>query len=178
MEESSVHTRIEAILFYKNEPVSREDLASFLGVSIEDIDRGLIELTKTLSSRGIRLIQHKDSVSLVTAPEYSDLIEKITKEELKKDLTEASLETLSIVCYKGPVTRKEIEYIRGVNSSMSLRTLLIRGLIERVPSKLDERIYLYSPTTDTLAYLGIGSLTELPSYERMQKELHAVETTE
>jgi segregation and condensation protein B len=99
------------------------------------------------------------------------LIEKIVKDELSKDLSTASLETLAVVIYKGPVTRKEIEYIRGVNVSFSLRNLLLRGLIEKVSSKLDERIFLYTPSIDALKYLGVTSVKELPGYEEVVRQL-------
>ena len=93
------------------------------------------------------------------------------KDELSKDLSGASLETLAVVVYKGPVTRKEIEYIRGVNVSFSLRNLLLRGLIEKVSSKLDPRIFLYTPSILALKYLGVASVAELPGYVEVAHEI-------
>lgn len=171
MDQSDIQKHIEAILFYKNEPVLVSELSSMLDVTPVQIEEVLEDLEEVLSSRGIVLVRNRDELTLTTAPSVSTIIEKITKEELNKELSPASLETLSVIAYKGPVSRKEIEYIRGVNCSMSLRTLLLRGLIEKQSSKLDERIYLYTITMDTLSYLGIQSLSELPEYDRIRKEL-------
>jgi len=163
--------KIESILFYKNEPVSLKDLTVWLEVTEEQVLEGLENLKRSLEHRGIALLENRGEYSLVTSPDSSALIEKIVKEELSKDLSGASLETLAVVLYKSPVTRKEIEYIRGVNVSFSLRNLLLRGLIEKIPSKLDERIFLYTPTSDALKYLGVTSATELPGYTEVTKEI-------
>jgi segregation and condensation protein B len=174
--------QIESILFYKNEPVALKDLSVWLEVSEEDVFAGLSALKESLSSRGVTLLENRGEYSLVTNPNASVLIERIVKDELSKDLSQASLETLAIILYKSPVTRKEIEYIRGVNVSFSLRNLLLRGLIEKIPSKLDERIFLYTPTADALKYLGITSVKDLPEYTEVLKEIHhrssALEQTE
>ena len=163
--------KIESILFYKNEPVSLRDLSMWLEVSEDEVKAGLEALQEALHGRGIVLLENRGEYSLATSPECSSLIEKIVKEELSKDLSGASLETLAVVLYKSPVTRKEIEYIRGVNVSFSLRNLLLRGLIEKISSKLDERIFLYTPTSDALKYLGVTSVNELPGYVEVTKEI-------
>lgn len=174
--------KIESILFYKNEPVALADLSAWLEVTEDEVKQGLEALREALQGRGVVLLENKGEYALVTSPHSSGLIEKIVKEELSKDLSQASLETLAVVLYKSPVTRKEIEYIRGVNVSFSLRNLLLRGLIEKISSKLDERIYLYTPTTDALKYLGITSVKELPNYVEIVKEINhrsaALEHTE
>jgi segregation and condensation protein B len=164
--------QIESILFYKNEPVPLKDLSAWLEVSEETALSGLSALKESLASRGITLLENRGEYSLVTNPNNSSLIEKIIKEELSKDLSQASLETLAVIAYKSPVTRKEIEYIRGVNVSFSLRNLLLRGLIEKIPSKLDERIFLYTLTSDALKYLGITSVKDLPGYTEIVKEIN------
>ncbi len=163
--------QIESTLFYKNEPVSLADLSAWLEVTEDEIKQGLEALREALGGRGIVLLENRGEYSLVTSPDASELIEKIVKEELSKDLSQASLETLAVIMYKSPVTRKEIEYIRGVNVSFSLRNLLLRGLIEKVGSKLDERIYLYTPSVDALKYLGITSVKDLPGYVDVVKEI-------
>ncbi len=136
--EKSIAAKIEAVLFYKNEPVAVADLARILAVETAEIENAAAELAQALSAdnnRGITLVSNKGEYSLATAPHMSETIEKLVKDELNRDLSAASLETLSIIAYKGTVTRKEIEYIRGVNASFSLRNLLIRGLIEREASE-------------------------------------------
>ena len=123
--------KIEAILFFKGEPMSRKRLAEFLDVGQVEIDEALEKLKKNLKNRGIVLQEKEDEIMLGTAPEFSKLIEKLQKEELNKELSKASLETLSIILYKNGVNRSLIDYIRGVNSSFTLRALSIRGLIEK-----------------------------------------------
>ncbi|MHB1316980.1 MAG: SMC-Scp complex subunit ScpB [Minisyncoccota bacterium] len=163
--------KIESILFYKNEPVTIKDLSLWLEIEESQVLSEIQNLKESLKNRGILLLENRGEYSLVTNPQASELIEKIIKDELSKDLSQASLETLAVILYKSPVTRKEIEYIRGVNVSFSLRNLLLRGLIEKVSSKLDERIYLYTPTLDALKYLGITSVKELPEYTEVVREI-------
>ena len=103
----------------------------------------------------------------------SETVQKIAKEEYEGDLSRASLETLTIVAYLGPVSRKEIDYIRGVNSQYSLRTLLLRGLIERKSKSGESRISLYSLTIDALLHLGLQNISQLPEYDSIKKQLDA-----
>ncbi len=165
--------KIESILFYKNEPVALGDLSLWLEVSESEVLEGLETLKNSLHDRGIVLLENRGEYSLATNTDSSSLIEKIVKEELSKDLSSASLETLAVILYKSPVTRKEIEYIRGVNVSFSLRNLLLRGLIEKISSKLDERIYLYTPSLDALKYLGITKVEDLPGYSEIVREINS-----
>lgn len=167
----SLETSIEAILFFKAEPVSVKKLADLLDVSIEEIEAGLAALHKNLSGRGIVLVRDENEVMLETAPEVSELIEKMTKEELVRDIGKAGLETLSLVLYHGPISRREIDYVRGVNSNFILRNLLVRGLIEKSESKEGERSFVYKPTFELLSYLGVKNKEELPEYEQVRKEI-------
>ncbi|HEY4508259.1 MAG TPA: SMC-Scp complex subunit ScpB, partial [Candidatus Paceibacterota bacterium] len=116
-----------------------------------------------------------DDIALATAPETHALIERLRKEELARDLGKAAIETLSIVLYKGEVRRRDIDYIRGVNSTAILRSLLIRGLIERAQSTTDERMFLYRPTVKLSALLGVKSVDELPEYAAVRAELEAAQ---
>ncbi len=170
--------KIEAILFYLAEPVSVNFLVKTLEVSKKEITDAIVELQTSLEKRGVRLVIHGDEVTLVTAPELSGIIEKIIKEERERDLGRAGIETLSIIAYKGPVSKKEIEYIRGVNSQWALRSLLLRGLVEKKNSEGDARMSVYSITSDTLRHLGIGQIADLPEYEEIQKQLEVAEETE
>lgn len=156
--------QIEAILLFKNEPVSYGELAKLLGESVSSIKSAIHELSSKYNDHGIVVVDDGESVALGTHPSASGLIEKITKEELSRDLGRAGLETLSIVLYKGPVSRREIDYIRGVNSGFILRNLLIRGLIERAEGVTGERSYSYKPTLSLLRHLGIKSREDLPEY--------------
>lgn len=167
--------KIEAILFYLAEPVSIGFLSKTMDVSKEKILTSIEELDKLLNNRGIRLVKHNDEVVLTTAPELSGTIEKIIKEERERDLGRAGIETLSIIAYREFISKKEIEYIRGVNSQYVLRSLLLRGLIEKKANKEDERTFGYSITGDTLRYLGLSRISELPEYEETKKQLEIKE---
>ncbi len=175
MKTSDLVTKIEAILFYTAEPVSFNFLAKTLDEDVEEIKKAAGELGLLLEKRGVRLIVHNNEVSMVTAPELAPVIEKLIKEERERDLGRAGIETLSIIAYKGPVSKKEIEYIRGVNSQYALRSLLLRGLIEKVSIKGDERMVGYGITGDTLRYLGLSHISELPEYEEVNKQLEVEE---
>ena len=163
--------KIEAILFYLAEPVSLNFLAKTLEVSKKEVEEAVKELETCLESRGLKVVHHDGEIVLSTAPELSGTVEKIIKEERERDLGRAGIETLSIIAYKGPVSKKEIEYIRGVNSQYALRSLLLRGLVEKKESKTDERVILYTITGDALRYLGLQKIADLPEYDEQRKNL-------
>jgi segregation and condensation protein B len=175
---NNLSTKIEAILFYAAEPIKLTSLAKTLEVSKTELEVALLELETALKDRGIKLINHEGEVALVTSPELSSVIEKMIKEERERDLGRAGIETLSIIAYKGPVSKKEIEYIRGVNSQYVIRNLLLRGLIERKSNERDERSGLYVVTADTLRHLGLNKITDLPEYTEANKQLEITEEPE
>ncbi|MCK9344830.1 MAG: SMC-Scp complex subunit ScpB [Candidatus Pacebacteria bacterium] len=161
--------QIEALLFYKGEPVTVAFLAKSLGTSEENARQGLATLEQELSGRGIVLQQNGEEYTLGTAPQMGPTIEALLKEELTKELGKAGLETLATVLYRGPILRSEINYLRGVNSNYILRNLLIRGLIEKVDQ--GGRSTAYKPTFELLSYLGISRVEDLPGYEEAQKSV-------
>lgn len=163
-----LESKIEAVLFFKGEPVSRKRLAEILKANQEDLNIAIEGLKSSLVGRGIVLQEKDNEVTLGTAPALTDLISNLQKEELSRDLSKASLETLSIILYKNGANRAEIDYIRGVNSSFTLRALSVRGLVERVTDPNDSRRYLYRPTFETLSYLGIRSVEELPEWNEVK----------
>lgn len=156
--------KIEAILFWKGEPIAKKKLATILKVSEGEINEAAENLKQNLQTRGIILQEKEDEITLATAPEMSTLIEELRKEELNKELSKASLETLSIILYKNGASRAEIDYIRGVNSSFTLRALSVRGLVEKTTDPKDNRRYLYKPTFDLMSFMGIANIEELPDY--------------
>jgi len=121
------------------------------------------------------LVELDGKVVLRSAPQYTETLEQLRKEELSRDLGKAGLETLSIILYRAPVTRAEVDYIRGVNSTFIIRNLLIRGLIEKTPNPNDARSFLYKPTFSLLSFLGISNINELPEYEDVRKEIDRFE---
>lgn len=168
---SDLARKIQALLFHKGEPVSLKELASLAETDEKSVEEALSQIETTLSQTGLTLIKHNAEYTLGTHPEQGAFIETVTKAELSKDLGKAGLETLSIIAYRGPISRREIDYIRGVNSGFILRNLLVRGLVQKTTSKEDERITLYGPTLELLSYLGITDMKELPEFESVQKEL-------
>jgi len=163
--------QIEAVLFWKGEPVSGKKLAHILNVSTEEVADGILELEKKLEKRGLTLVYKDDEIMLGTSELVSGLIEELTREEYSRDLGKAGAETLSIVLYKGPITRREIDYIRGVNSTFILRNLMVRGLVEKIPHEKDLRMFLYRPTFELLAHLGVKKIEDLPEYNDVRLEL-------
>lgn len=169
----TLSAKIEAILFWKSEPMSIKRIANALQESEEGVEKAIPELEQSLSLRGVRIIQKDGELTIATAPEVSSIIEKLTKEELSRDLGRSGLETLSIILYYGPISRREMDYIRGVNSAFIVRNLMVRGLIERIEDKKDQRVFLYKPTFNLLAFLGIEKVEDLPDYQSVRGEFDA-----
>lgn len=174
MEPLSLAQKIEAILFYRGDDVSIKTLTDLLAESTEQVDDGLRALEGSLESRGVRLIREGNMVRLGTAPELASLIEQMRKEELEGPLGKAGLETLAVIAYQGASTRADIEYVRGVNCSSILRTLTMRGLIERTENPKDKRSFVYRPTTELPGALGVTSLSMLPDFEKNKEAIRLV----
>ncbi|HMP67156.1 MAG TPA: SMC-Scp complex subunit ScpB [Candidatus Paceibacterota bacterium] len=166
-----LQNQIESILFWKSEPVTFFELAKLLSFPIDEIKKEVTNLSEKLSGRGVVLVSTNDEVCLMTSPENSELISKLQKEELSKDLSRATIETLSIILYRGPIKRSEIDYIRGVNSQFTIRNLLIRGLISKITDPKDERVFLYQTTIETLAHMGLQNIKDLPDYSNVNSDI-------
>ncbi len=166
-----LEAKIEGLLFFKGEEMSTDKLAELFAVSVKDIDQSLTKLTEMYANRGLVLVRNGNMVVLGVSGELSSIIESIRKEELTKELSKAALETLSIVLYINGVTRSEIDYIRGVNSSFILRNLLVRGLVAKAIDPKDSRRILYRPTIDTLAHMGVTTVEMLPNYIQVSASL-------
>ncbi|PIR68438.1 SMC-Scp complex subunit ScpB [Candidatus Nomurabacteria bacterium CG10_big_fil_rev_8_21_14_0_10_35_16] len=164
----NIISEIEAVLFIYGEPIQDKKLAKLLGVEDDEFRAGIEELKKELEreERGLSLIEDKGKIQLVTKPAFSSLLEDMTKQEFTENLSPATLETLSIICYAGPISRADIEYIRGVNSSFILRTLVMRGLVEREVNPKRANAYVYSTSFDLLRYLGLSKVEDLPDYKK------------
>ena len=173
-----IPSKILAVLFWKAEPVSYAKLCDLLKIKKEDIDPAIKAIEFKLKESGLTLLSDNNHLTLGTDKELSSLIEEITKEEISKDLGKAGLETLSIILYQGPISRADIDYIRGVNSQFILRNLLVRGLVERVDSKDDARIFLYKPTLSLLAHLGLSKIDDLPDYNKVRDEIENFKKSE
>ena len=170
-------SKIEAVLFAYGEPISIERLGKILKINPAELESALKDMETELSrqERGIVLIKNVGKIQLATKPELTGLLEGIIKQEFTEDLTPAALETLSIIAYAGPISRADIEYIRGVNSSFTMRNLLLRGLVERTIDPKRANAYIYTASFDLIKRLGILKVEDLPDYEKykqMVKNLH------
>ncbi|MDB5254672.1 MAG: scpB [Candidatus Nomurabacteria bacterium] len=159
---------IESILFATAEDYSVASLAKLLEVSAEDVEAALAELASSLEGHAMMLVRQGNNVTLATRPEHSTVLEAIRKEELQKDLSKASAETLAVIVYKPGATKAEIELIRGVNASYSLRALQIRDLIE---TQSAGRAVTYHPTLALLESFGIADADQLPQYAETKQKL-------
>ncbi len=169
----TLDTKLEAILFYKAEPVKKAELASFFGVKETEVETALDTLKERLKTGGTMLVMTEGEVELATRPELDELIEELRKDEMKRDIGKAGAETLAIVLYNSPVSRGDVERIRGVNSSYILRSLEIRGLIERATVGRKSE---FRPTTALLRHLGVGGKTELKDFADVMNALEKFET--
>ena len=161
--ELSLSVKLEALLFVAAEPVAPAQLATALDVAPSVIERGLNELGASLASRGLRLQRHAGRVQLTTAPQLAELIERFVGLEATTHLSRAALETLAIIAYQQPVTRPQIDSIRGVNSDSMMKSLLNKGLIlESGRTDGPGRPILYSTTPEFLQHFGLNSILEMP----------------
>ncbi len=168
---NTLQQKIEALIFFKNEPVSYSWLAKKLSVSAKEIGEAVEGMLPFYKDRGIQIIFSDDSVSLVSAPLAKEVISSLVKTEEERDLSKQALETLAIILYKKQITKSEIDYIRGVNSVFILRNLLIRGLIEKKENKEDRRSPYYVATHDLFSFLNINHAQELPDFESFQEKI-------
>ena len=157
---------IESLLFVADEPVRVEALAGVLDISVEQAEEALTDLTQDYEQRGLRLQRKSNRVQLVTAPESSECVRRFLGMELGGRLSAAALETLAIVAFRQPVTRAEVEAVRGVSSDSVLRTLVNYGLIEGL-GRLERagRPIVYGTTFEFLQEFGLSTLDQLPTVE-------------
>jgi segregation and condensation protein B len=161
--ELGLSAKIEALLFVAPNTVSVSQLAAALEENNKVVEESLEALERSYQERGIRLQRHRGRVQLVSAPEAAGFIEQFLGLEATTRISQAALETLAIVAYQQPVTRPEVDAIRGVNSDGVLKTLLSKGLIEEIGRTSGPgRPILYSTTPDFLGYFGLTSIAELP----------------
>ena len=159
-------TKIESILFAAAKPVGVDQLKKQFDVSMETIAEAIADIASryNLSTSGIHLLEQSGKVQFVTNPDASADVASFLKKDATSPLTKPSLETLTVIAYRGPVTRPEIEQIRGVNCGIILRNLLIRGYIEEENDR--ERLQpVYKVSMDFMRKLGLTHIEELPQFE-------------
>ena len=154
---------IESLLFVAEGPVSLAQIAAALNTSPKQIKRALLDLESLYQDRGLQIQNLRGRVQLTTNPKAASSIEQFLGLESQQRLTSAALETLAIIAYRQPVTRPQIDGIRGVNSDSVIKNLIFKGLIEDVGrSEGPGRPILYGTTSSFLQHFGISSLKELP----------------
>lgn len=164
-----------ALLFASAGPLKFAGLARMLGCSESALSTVLAELRERLSGTGMALVMTDTTVAMATSPEASETVAALRKKTLEGDIGQAGLEVLAIVLYRGPSTRATIDYIRGVNSSATIRNLVARGIVERVRSKENAREFVYRPTTDVLAHLGVSGSGDLPEQAEIRERIATFE---
>src|SRR3989339_193549 len=160
-----ITTTIEAVLFAAAKPIKLIDLRKHLNLSQEVVREAIDDITARFNKEtsGIHLMEHNETVQMVTNPLTGEDVSKFLKKEASGPLTKPSLETLTIIAYRGPITKPEIERIRGINCTLILRNLLMRGLVMEKEDK-DRLQLVYTISLDFLRHLGVHSVEELPEY--------------
>lgn len=177
-------TTLEAILFAVAKPIAINQLQKQLPVSGEVFAEAIASIKQryNTSTSGIHLVEHEGKIQLVSNPDVGEDVAAFLKKEASGPLTRPSLETLAVIAYRGPVTKPEIEQIRGVNCNLILRNLLIRGLIEEQEDK-QKLQPVYTVSHDFFRELGLHSLEDLPEFdsfhnnEKIEQLLSEVDTT-
>ncbi len=156
--------KIISLLFASGDSLSIKEIAKLTTSTEEEILHAIPSVREYVVQGGLSLLEDGNELQIVTSKEQSELVTSLLKKDLEGELTPATLQVLTIIAYLGKVTRADISFIRGVQSSQSIRTLSVRGLIVRSGEEC-------SLTPDALRYLGITNVEELPEYEALHAEL-------
>ena len=171
MEIKKLKAIIESILFISGEPVDVSRIVKTSGVEKSEVEKSIMMLQEEYADgRGLTIIKKEDAVQMTTSAENAEIISDLVKSGMQDGLSRAALETLAIVAYRGPISRVNMEAIRGVNCSFTLRALLLRGLLERIPDPDGGRSYLYKVSFDFMKKLGLESIDKLPDFETLSQD--------
>ncbi len=166
----SITSKIESILFVASKPLSVKQIAKAISAKEMDVMEALetLKMKYNQNESGIRILFSDEVVQMSTNPENSEWVDLFVKDEVSGELTKAQLETLTVIAYRGPITRPELEQIRGVNCALIIRNLLVRGLIEEKEEE-NKILPLYFVSLEALRHLGIDSVENLPDYETIHQ---------
>jgi segregation and condensation protein B len=167
---------LEALLFVASKPFRAKDFAKILDMEEPAVKLALESLVSDRKESGIILLENNGEYQLSTNSKCSTQVKNFLNAELREKLTDATVEVLAIIAYRQPISKAEIEAIRGVNSQYSLRHLLMRGLIEKVTNPSDARSFLYQSTTEFLMHLGLNSVNDLPEFAKLVEHIKLPET--
>lgn len=172
----SLDILIEALLFYKAAPQSKSKLLKLFAVGEDELTSAINILQTRLQNGATRLIVTETDIQLATAPELSEFVESLRKNELSGDISKVGAETLAIILYREPISRAEIDRIRGVNSSFILRNLLVRGLIIRESTAGTSNGYQFRISPALLQHLGTTNKQALPKFSEFMSAIDAFDT--
>lgn len=163
-------SQLESLLFVAIKPLSSRELAGLVKGEAKDVEAALQELAADYSSRqsGLAIVKNNGQYQLTSAADNANLVQDFLKTETSGELSQPSLEALTIIAYRGPIAKSELDHIRGINCSLIIRNLLLRGLIEEKFDSRKEEHY-YSVTHDFIRFLGIPSVEELPDYSQLHR---------
>ncbi len=162
---------MESLLFIAAKPLSLKEIAKSLDKPLADIESGLEALAEDCrkEERGVSVIRQDSRFQMVSSPQNSSVVQSFIKEESSGELTRPSLEALTIIAYRGPISKLDLDRIRGVNCSLILRNLLLRGLVKVNKDAKKEENY-YTVTMDFLRFLGVNDIKELPDYDKLSQD--------
>lgn len=166
-----IKSQIESLLFISAKPMSIAKLAELIKVEEKEVKKAGDELVEDYKENkcGIQIIKNGSKYQMASSPENARLIQEFVNDETTGELSRPSLETLTIIAYRGPISKANLDRIRGVNCSLILRNLLLRGLIEVKEDKQNSDSF-YNVSFDFIRFLGINDVIELPDYERLHKD--------
>lgn len=165
----SLVTQVESILYAVAEPATITALAAALDATTQDVEQAIVELSDNCLSRGVRIQRHGNEVQLVTAPEFAERIQKFLGLEASNRLSSAALETLAIIAYKQPITKPQIEMIRGVNCDGVMKTLEMHNLVRELGrAETVGHPMRYAVSFDFLEHFGLRGVHDLPPIDKLE----------
>lgn len=166
-----IKSQIESLLFVTIKPISLKQISELVGKPIKEVEQVTDELMAAYKAegRGMQIIKNENKYQLVSSSENAEIVKELVKDETTGELSRPSIETLTIIAYRGPISKIDLDRIRGINCSLIVRNLLLRGLIEVKQDKTKNDIY-YTVTFDFIKFLGINDVKELPDYEKLHKD--------
>lgn len=175
MDKREIKAIIESLLFTWGDPLSIDDIGQILELDtkyLEDILKEMID-EFDYNRRGLRIVKVENTFQIGTRPEHYDWVKKLHQQKPPRNLSNAALETLSIIAYKQPVIKSDIEYIRGVKCDKAIETLTERNLIKEL-GRLERtgRPILYGTTSEFLKLFSLESLDDLPNLENIEDKIH------
>lgn len=167
----SLKATIESLLFISIRPLTAQKIADVTGRDAKEIAAALDALVQESNTeeRGMHIQKNGTKYQMVTAPHASAAVDQFLKDEVTSELTQPQLETLTVIAYRGPIAKTELELIRGVNCSLILRNLLMRGLIEEKEDR-QRMVQVYSVSFEFMRFLGITEVSQLPDFQRLNAD--------